>query len=133
MTFPFLSFANTVTEDLAFQEGGVDWTADWWKVIIIAFSALLFLFLCLRLALYILRIVGVILCVAAGVAGGWLAYALLGSRLAELVGENLQPYAPFAAAFAGFLVTFAIAAGVMSWIRKPAQPAKAADPEKEKS
>lgn len=115
-------FSGTIIEDLAFQEEGIVWATDWWKIIIIAFSALLFLFLLVKLALYILRIVGVILCVAVGGAGGWIAQLLLSEWLAERLPEDLQKYSPFLLGAAGFLLCFGFAAAVMTLIRKPAQP-----------
>ncbi|MCQ2404346.1 MAG: hypothetical protein MJ202_11580 [Lentisphaeria bacterium] len=116
------AFANSFVEELAFGEDGIVLATDWWKLILIAFSALLFLFLLVRLALYIMRIVGVILCVAAGVAGGWLSKLLFAESLARRMPENGAPYASFLACVVGFLVCFAVAGGVMTMIRKPAQP-----------
>ena len=118
------ALANTFTEELAFQEGGINWATDWWKCIIIGFSCLLFLFLCVRLALYILRIVGVVLCVAVGSAGAWIAKLLFSDEIAARLPENAAPYAPILASFLGFLLCFSVAVCVMHIIRKPAQPMK---------
>ncbi|GEM_PF-5773625 len=120
----FFTLANTFTEELAFQEGTINWATDWWKCIIIGFSGLLFLFLCVKLALYILRIVGVVLCVAVGSAGAWVSKLLLSEKIAEYLPESAVPYAPVLASFLGFLVCFSVAVCVMMLIRKPAQPMK---------
>lgn len=119
---PFLTLANTFTDELAFQEGGINWGTDWWKLIIIAFCALLLVFLTIRLALYILRIVGVILCIVFAGAGAFLAWKLVPGHISGLLPESVAPYAPALAAFIAFIVCFALSAGVMMLIRKPAQP-----------
>ena len=119
---PFLTLANTFTDELAFQEGGINWGTDWWKLIIIAFCALLLVFLTIRLALYILRIVGVILCIVFAGAGAFLAWKIVPGHISGLLPESVAPYAPALAAFIAFIVCFALSAGVMMLIRKPAQP-----------
>lgn len=129
-TMPFLTLANTFTDELAFQEGGINWGTDWWKLIIIAFCALLLVFLTIRLALYILRIVGVILCIAFAGAGAFLAWKLVPGHISGLLPESVAPYAPALAAFIAFIVCFALSAGVMMLIRKPAQPLPDGDDKK---
>lgn len=127
---PFLTLANTFTDELAFQEGGINWGTDWWKLIIIAFCALLLVFLTIRLALYILRIVGVILCLVFAGAGAFLAWKLVPGHISGLLPESVAPYAPALAAFIAFIVCFALSAGVMMLIRKPAQPLPDGDDKK---
>ncbi len=127
---PFLTLANTFTDELAFQEGGINWGTDWWKLIIIAFCALLLVFLTIRLALYILRIVGVILCIVFAGAGAFLAWRLVPGHISGLLPESVAPYAPALAAFIAFIVCFALSAGVMMLIRKPAQPLPDGDDKK---
>lgn len=127
---PFLTLANTFTDELAFQEGGINWGTDWWKLIIIAFCALLLVFLTIRLALYILRIVGVILCIVFAGAGAFLAWKLVPEHISGLLPESVAPYAPALAAFVAFIVCFALSAGVMMLIRKPAQPLPDGDDKK---
>ncbi len=127
---PFLTLANTFTDELAFQEGGINWGTDWWKLIIIAFCALLLVFLTIRLALYILRIVGVILCIVFAGAGAFLAWKLVPGHISGLLPESVAPYAPALAAFIAFIVCFALSAGVMMLIRKPAQPLPDGDDKK---
>lgn len=129
-TMPFLTLANTFTDELAFQEGGINWGTDWWKLIIIAFCALLLVFLTIRLALYILRIVGVILCIVFAGAGAFLAWKLVPGHISGLLPESVAPYAPALAAFIAFIVCFALSAGVMMLIRKPAQPLPDGDDKK---
>ena len=111
-----------INETLAFQSEGVDWHTDWWKVLIIAFAALLFLALLLRLSLYIMRIIGVALCIAVGCAGGWIAKGLLSEVIAQNLPESAEPYAPLASGLIGFLVCFGIAALIMALIRRTARP-----------
>ncbi len=118
----FLLIANTFVEDMAFQSNGIQWSVDWWKVLILAFGTLLLLFLAIRLALYILRLVGVILCLAFAAAGGVLAWRLLPDAMESLLPDALAPFATPVAAVAGFLVCFGIAAGIMHCIRMPARP-----------
>ena len=127
---PFLTLANTFTDELAFKEGGINWGTDWWKLIIIAFCALLLVFLTIRLALYILRIVGVILCIVFAGAGAFLAWKLVPGHISGLLPESVAPYAPALAAFIAFIVCFALSAGVMMLIRKPAQPLPDGDDKK---
>ncbi len=127
---PFLTLANTFTDELAFQEGGINWGTDWWKLIVIAFCALLLVFLTIRLALYILRIVGVILCIVFAGAGAFLAWRLVPGHISGLLPESVAPYAPALAAFIAFIVCFALSAGVMMLIRKPAQPLPDGDDKK---
>ena len=127
---PFLTLANTFTDELAFQEGGINWGTDWWKLIIIAFCALLLVFLTIRLALYILRIVGVILCIVFAGAGAFLAWKLVPGHISGLLPESVAPYAPALAAFIAFIVCFALSAGGMMLIRKPAQPLPDGDDKK---
>ena len=127
---PFLTLANTFTDELAFQEGGINWGTDWWKLIIIAFCALLLVFLTIRLALYLLRIVGVILCIVFAGAGAFLAWKLVPEHISGLLPESVAPYAPALAAFIAFIVCFALSAGVMMLIRKPAQPLPDGDDKK---
>lgn len=127
---PFLTLANTFTDELAFQEGGINWGTDWWKLIIIAFCALLLVFLTIRLALYILRIVGVILCIVFAGAGAFLAWKIVPEHISGLLPESVAPYAPALAAFIAFIVCFALSAGVMMLIRKPAQPLPDGDDKK---
>ena len=127
---PFLTLANTFTDELAFQEGGINWGTDWWKLIIIAFCALLLVFLTIRLALYILRIVGVILCIVFAGAGAFLAWKLVPEHISGLLPASVAPYAPALAAFIAFIVCFALSAGVMMLIRKPAQPLPDGDDKK---
>lgn len=127
---PFLTLTNTFTDELAFQEGGINWGTDWWKLIIIAFCALLLVFLTIRLALYILRIVGVILCIVFAGAGAFLAWRLVPGHISGLLPESVAPYAPALAAFIAFIVCFALSAGVMMLIRKPAQPLPDGDDKK---
>lgn len=127
---PFLTLANTFTDELAFQEGGINWGTDWWKLIIIAFCALLLVFLTIRLALYILRIVGVILCIVFAGAGAVLAWKIVPEHISGLLPESVAPYAPALAAFIAFIVCFALSAGIMMLIRKPAQPLPDGDDKK---
>lgn len=127
---PFLTLANTFTDELAFQEGGINWGTDWWKLIIIAFCALLLVFLTIRLALYILRIVGVILCIVFAGAGAFLAWKIVPEHISGLLPESVAPYAPALAAFIAFIACFALSAGVMMLIRKPAQPLPDGDDKK---
>lgn len=127
---PFLTLANTFTDELAFQEGDINWGTDWWKLIIIAFCALLLVFLTIRLALYILRIVGVILCIVFAGAGAFLAWKIVPEHISGLLPESVAPYAPALAAFIAFIVCFALSAGVMMLIRKPAQPLPDGDDKK---
>ena len=127
---PFLTLANTFTDELAFQEGGINWGTDWWKLIIIAFCALLLVFLTIRLALYILRIVGVILCIVFAGAGAFLAWKLVPGHISGLLPESVAPYAPALAAFIAFIVCFALSAGEKMLIRKPAQPLPDGDDKK---
>ncbi len=121
MPLPLL-LANSFADDLAFQQEGIQWSTDWWKVLIIAFAVLLLIFLALRLALYILRLVGVALCLAFAGAGGWFSWRTLSVPLGGLLPASLHPYAAAIAAAAGFLLCFGLAAGLMALIRKPAQP-----------
>ncbi len=117
-----LFLANSFSDDLAFQPEGIQWSTDWWKLLILAFALLLLIFLTLKLALYILRLVGVALCLAFAGAGAWFSWRLLASPAKTILPESLHPYAAPLAAFAGFLLCFGLAAGVMSLLRKPAQP-----------
>ncbi|MBP5300127.1 MAG: hypothetical protein J6Y80_01860 [Victivallales bacterium] len=119
-----------INDTLAFQSENVDWHTDWWKVLIIAFAALLFLALLLRLALYVLRLLGVAVCVAVGSAGAWVAKGLFTEQLAQSLPPSAEPYAPVACALAGFLLCFGIAAFIMKCIRKTARPVPQAPPEK---
>lgn len=120
MDLPLL--ANTFAEGMAFQSDGIQWSVDWWKVLILAFGTLLLLFLSIRLALYILRLVGVILCLAFAAAGGVLAWRLLPPTMESLLPDALAPFATPLAAVAGFLVCFGIAASILHFIRMPARP-----------
>ncbi|MGN0866633.1 MAG: hypothetical protein ACI4SG_03010 [Oligosphaeraceae bacterium] len=119
---PPLLLANSLSDDLAFQPEGIQWSADWWKLLILAFALLLLVFLTLKLALYILRLVGVALCLAFAAAGAWFSWQMLAEPARSILPESLHPYAAPLAAFAGFLLCFGMAAGVMSLLRKPAQP-----------
>lgn len=99
-----------------------DFRIDWWKWLLIGFAAVLLLYLAVRLSLYIFKIIGAILCVACGVAGGYLAQALLNPVMRARLPENAQYLAPVISGAAGFLLCYGIAAAVMMMVRKPAQP-----------
>jgi len=111
-----------LNETLAFHSEGIDWHTDWWKVLIIAFAALLFVALLVRLTLYVLRIVGVFICVAVGAGGAWLAKGLFTEQLAQRLPPEASTYAPVACGLAGFLLCFGIAAFIMRMIRRTARP-----------
>ena len=111
-----------INDTLAFQSESVDWHTDWWKVLIIAFATLLFLALLLKLALYVMRLLGVVICVSVGSAGGWVAKGLFSEQLAEQLPPSAGPYAPVACGLMGFLLCFGIAAFIMKCIRKTARP-----------
>ena len=99
-----------------------DYRLDWWKWLLIGFAALLFLYLVIRLSLYIFKIIGAIMCVACGVAGGYLAQAVLNPLLAEHLPENVVHLSPFISGAIGFLLCYGIAAAIVLLIRKPALP-----------
>ena len=86
------------------------------------FGPVLLLYLAVRLSLYIFKIIGAILCVACGVAGGYLAQTLLNPVMRARLPENAQYLAPVISGAAGFLLCYGIAAAVMMMVRKPAQP-----------
>lgn len=108
---------------LSFHGETISWQQDWWKILVIAFAALLFIFLLVKLTLYILRMVGVLLCIAFGVVGAYISIVLLNAPLARQLPENAQRFAPVAAAIIGFLVCYLIGALVMAIVRRPAKPA----------
>lgn len=99
-----------------------DFHIDWWKWLLIAFSTLLLLYLAVRLSLYIFKIIGAILCVICGIAGGYFAQALLNPWLLEHLPGNYARFAPVASGLAGFAVCYGLAALIMLVVRKPAQP-----------
>ncbi len=115
--------ASDIADTLAFQGDSFVWQTDWWKAIIIAFSALLFAFLLIKLSLCLLRLVGVLLCLAFGILGGYIGVIVLNSHIAGWLPENAQRFAPIGSAVCGFIVFYAVGAGIMSLVRKPAQPA----------
>jgi len=106
---------------LSFNPEAINWGTDWWKLLIIAFSVLLLAYLCIRLALYVLRMIGVVVCLAVGVLGGYVAQIFNGA-LAERVPEEMGRFANVATGLAGFVICYGIAVLVMMLIRKPAQP-----------
>lgn len=110
-----------IIRTLAFNENGIDWHTDWWKLLIVGFASLLFLFLLVKLTLYILRMIGVFLCIAAGAAGAYVTQAFLTQPLASRMPESLQRFAPIAAGLIGFIFCYCISAFIMAIIRKPAQ------------
>jgi glycopeptide antibiotics resistance protein len=110
---------SALTEALALTG---DYRLDWWKWLVIGFAALLLLYLVIRLSLYIFKIIGAIMCVACGVAGGYLAQAILNPVLAERLPENATHLAPIISGAIGFLVFYGLAATIVLLIRKPAQP-----------
>lgn len=107
-------------DTLNFNPESINWGADWWKLLIIAFSALLLAYLSIRLALYVLRMVGVLVCLAVGILGGYMAQ-MFNASLAARMPENIARFAPAATALAGFIICYGIAIIIMYMVRKPAQ------------
>ena len=116
-----------INETLAFSPDGIDWHTDWWKILIIAFAALLYVALLVRFSLYILRLIGVLVCVGIGVLGAFVAKSLFTDYFAEGLPVSLAQYSPVVAALLGFLLCFGISTLVMTLIRKAAQPQKSPD------
>ncbi|MBR6470290.1 MAG: hypothetical protein IKS83_00705, partial [Victivallales bacterium] len=111
-----------INEVLAFSQDGVDWHTDWWKILIIAFAVLLYVVLLVKFSLYILRLVGVLVCVIIGGIGAWTAKALLTSYFAEWFSAALKPYAAVLSGLLGFMLCFGVSAFVLTMIRKAARP-----------
>ena len=118
---PALARADSLMEELALDPDGVNVGADWWKYILIALSGLLVVYLAIRLTLYILRLVGVLVCIAVGAAGAYFAQ-LLNPRLEAFMPESVQRFTPFVSGLIGFLVCYAVGTLIMMFIRKPAAP-----------
>ncbi|MBQ4480769.1 MAG: hypothetical protein II943_09035 [Victivallales bacterium] len=116
-----------INEILAFSPDGVDWHTDWWKILIISFATLLYVALLVRFSLYILRLVGVLVCVGIGVLGALVAKSLLTDYFAEWLPTSLNQYASVISALLGFLLCFGVSTFVMMLIRKAAQPQKSPD------
>lgn len=116
------SGAEGFLQALSFSPDGIVWQTDWWKILIIAFATLLFLFLLVKLTAYVFRMVGVIVCLAVGAAGGYTAMIAGKEMVAAHLPENAVPAAPFIAAAAGFLLCYFLAATVISILRRTATP-----------
>jgi hypothetical protein len=110
-----------IAEVLSFHGEQIDWHTDWWRLLIIGFAGLLFLYLLIRLALYLFRLLGVILCLAFGALGAYIDILLFADRLAPHVPEEVRRFTPIAVGMMGFVLFFAIAALIMRMIRKPVQ------------
>ena len=115
------SRAQEIADVLSFHGEQIDWHQDWWRLLIIGFAGLLFLYLLIRLALYLFRLLGVLLCLAFGAFGAYIDIVLFTDRLAPHVPEQIRRFTPIAVGMLGFTLFFAIAALIMRMIRKPVQ------------
>ena len=115
------SRAQEIVDVLSFPGEQIDWHTDWWRLVIIGFAGLLFLYLLIRLALYLFRLLGVLLCLAFGALGAYIDILLFADRLAPKVPEEVRRFTPIAVGMLGFTLFFGIAALVMKMIRKPVQ------------
>ena len=115
------SRAQEIADVLSFHGEQIDWHQDWWRLLIIGFAGLLFLYLLIRLALYLFRLLGVLLCLAFGALGAYIDVVLFTDRLAPHVPEQIRRFTPIAVGMLGFTLFFAIAALIMRMIRKPVQ------------
>ena len=115
------SRAQEIADVLSFHGDQIDWHTDWWRLLIIGFAGLLFLYLLIRLALYLFRLLGVLLCLAFGALGAYIDILLFADRLAPHVPEEIRRFTPIAVGMLGFTLFFTIAAIIMRMIRKPAQ------------
>ena len=113
--------AQEIVDVLSFPGEQIDWHTDWWRLVIIGFAGLLFLYLLIRLALYLFRLLGVLLCLAFGAFGAYIDILLFADRLAPKVPEEIRRFTPIAVGMLGFTLFFGIAALVMKMIRKPVQ------------
>lgn len=113
--------AEGLADELALDPKGVNLSADWWKYILIALAGLAIVYLAIRLTLYILRLVGVLVCIAVGAVGAYFAQ-LLNPRLGAFMPESTQRFTPFVSGLIGFLLCYALGTLIMMLIRKPAAP-----------
>lgn len=113
--------AEGIADELALDPEGVNFSADWWKYILMALAGIVILYLAIRLTLYILRLVGVLVCIAVGAMGAYFAQ-LLNPRLEALMPESMQRFTPFVSGLIGFLICYAVGTFIMMLIRKPAAP-----------
>ena len=113
--------AEGFADDLALDPEGVNIGADWWKYILMALAGIVIFYLAIRLTLYILRLIGVLVCIAVGAVGAYFAQ-LLNPRLEALMPEEVQRFTPFVSGLIGFLLCYAAGTLVMMMIRKPAAP-----------
>ncbi len=111
--------AEGIADELALDPEGVNFSADWWKYILMALAGIVILYLAIRLTLYILRLVGVLVCIAVGAMGAYFAQ-LLNPRLEAFMPESVQRFTPFVSGLIGFLLCYIVATMVMMLIRKPA-------------
>ena len=116
--------ADGLAEELSLDTEKVNISADWWKYIIIALSALLVAYLAIRLTLYVCRLVSAIVCMAVGVLGAYFAQAVLNPWLADRMPGSVQQATPVVSGIIGFLCCFLVAAGIMALLRKPAEPSE---------
>ncbi len=113
--------AEGIADELALDPEGVNFSADWWKYILMALAGIAILYLAIRLTLYILRLVGVLVCIAVGAMGAYFAQ-LLNPCLGAFMPESVQRFTPFVSGLIGFLVCYAAGMLIMMLIRKPAAP-----------
>ena len=121
-----------INEILSFSPDGIDWHTDWWKLLIIAFAALLYVALLVKFSLYVLRLIGVLVCVGIGSIGAFTAKSLLTKYFEEWLPIQLEQYAPVLSALLGFMLCFGVATFVMTLIRKAAQPPPPSQPPPQK-
>ena len=113
--------AEGFADELALDPEGVNLSADWWKYILIALAGIAIIYLAIRLTLFILRLVGVLVCIAVGAVGAYFAQ-LFNPRLEAFMPESAQRFTPIASGLIGFLLCYAVGTLVMLLNRKPAAP-----------
>lgn len=121
---PFLPYwlLCDITETLSFSQDGVDWHTDWWKLLIIAFAVLLYVALLVKLSLYILRLVGVLICIVIGGLGAWTAKTMFTDFFAEWLPASMASYSPILSGLLGFLLCFGVSTFILTLIRRAARP-----------
>ena len=115
--------ADGIADELALDPDGINVGSDWWKYLVMALGVILVVYLLIRLTLFVMRLIGVLICLAAGVVGGAFAQ-IFNASLETRLPDSIQRFTPVISGLAGFLLFFMIASLVMSIIRKPAEKAK---------
>ena len=108
---------------LEIKNGEINWRRDWWRYMSLIISVLIALCLLTYVTKIVARVLGIVICLASGGLGAWLAGNVYLNSLKDLLPNSLTNAIPANYIFyiIGFLAGYTIGVFIFALLKKPVE------------